>query len=104
YAVAEEPVDAARLLAPFTVATHIKDMTIRPLTDGEWVKVNGCPLGQGDVDLAQIADILLDAAPDAPFTIEVEPARHFDKWESFLQSVEYVKTALGDRVQFRNVS
>ncbi|HET7560373.1 MAG TPA: sugar phosphate isomerase/epimerase family protein [Limnochordia bacterium] len=76
YAVAEEPVEAAWKLAPYTVATHIKDMTIRPLTDGEWAKVLGCPIGEGDVDLRRIAQILAERAPDPAqlaFTLEIEP-------------------------------
>ena len=105
FAVAEEPVDAARLLAPYAVSTHIKDMTIRPLTDGEWVKVLGCTLGEGDVDLVQIAHLLAEKAPEScPFMIEVEPPPGTDMSIAFPRSVEYVRTALADVVEFRERS
>jgi len=101
YAVAEEPVEAARLLAPYAVSTHIKDMTIRPLTDGEWVKVLGCPLGDGNVDLRAIATILAaEAPPDLPFTIEVEPPPGSDVRAAFERSVAFVRRELSDLVRF----
>ncbi len=101
YAVAEEPVDAARQLAAHAVTTHIKDMTIRPLTDGEWVKVLGCALGEGDVDLRTIARILAAEAPaDLPFMIEVEPPPGSDVRAAFEQSVAFVRQELSDLVAF----
>lgn len=102
YAVAEEPLDATRLLAPYTSSTHIKDMTIRPLTDGEWVKVLGCPLGEGDVDLAGIARILSENAPkDLPFNLEVEPPHGTDNAAACRTSVEHVKATLSGYLEFQ---
>lgn len=101
FAVAEEPMDAAQRLAPYTVTTHIKDMTIRPLTDHEWVKVLGCPLGDGDVDLPAIARLLAsEAPPDLPFMIEVEPPPGSDYRAAFERSVVFVKSQLSPFVTF----
>jgi len=99
FAVAEEPVDAARLLAPYCVSTHIKDLTIAPLTDGEWVKILGCALGDGDVDLRAIAGILASKAPsDPPFMIEVEAPTDHER--AFERSVAYLRAHLSDYVEF----
>lgn len=76
YSVAEDPLDAAFALAPYTISTHIKDMTVRPLTEGEWIKVKGCGIGEGDVDFPQIVDILSKYCPeveDLPYNLEIEP-------------------------------
>ncbi|UVI32148.1 sugar phosphate isomerase/epimerase family protein [Paenibacillus spongiae] len=76
YSVAEDPLTAAMALAPYTISTHIKDMTVRPLTEGEWIKVKGCGIGEGDVDFRGIVDILTEHCPEAddlPYNLEIEP-------------------------------
>lgn len=101
FTVAEEPVEAARKLAPHVISTHIKDATIRPMTAGEWVKILGTPIGDGDVDIAAIAAILAERAPaDIPFTLEIETPPQSDKLRDFQRSVEFVKTRLGHLVDF----
>jgi sugar phosphate isomerase/epimerase len=102
YAVAEEPLDAVRQLAPFAASTHIKDMTIRPLTDGQWVKVLGCPIGEGDVDMVQVAKLLTELAPkDLPFNLEVEPPPGTDMTVACPNSVAYVKRELSEFLEFQ---
>ncbi len=62
--VVEDPLDAAKLAAPFTVATHIKDMRVQPFTQmGEPMFYNA-PIGDGDVPMLQILQVLQDGAPD----------------------------------------
>jgi len=101
FAVAEEPVEAVEQLAPYAVSTHIKDMTIRPLTDGEWVKVLGCPIGDGDVDIETIAHILAAEAPsDLPFVLEVETPPGSAKQSDCDRSVAFVRNHLADLVSF----
>jgi len=51
YAVMEEPEAATTALAPFTVATHIKDLLIRPKHQG-LLSLVGCGVGEGDVNVA----------------------------------------------------
>ena len=105
FAVAEEPVDAARALAPHVVSTHIKDMTIRPLTDparhGEWCKVLGSGIGEGDVDIRAIARILHERAPDPaalPFCLEIEPPPGSDHIRMCEEGVAFVRRELSDVV------
>lgn len=106
FAVAEEPVDAARSLAPHVVSTHIKDMTIRPLTDparhGEWCKVLGSGIGEGDVDIPAIARLLQEYAPDPdtlPFCLEIEPPPGSDHVRLCEKGVEYVRRELAGIVK-----
>jgi sugar phosphate isomerase/epimerase len=106
FAVAEEPVDAARALAPYVVSTHIKDMTIRPLTDparhGEWCKVLGSGIGEGDVDIPAIARILQENAPDPdtlPFCLEIEPPPGSDHIRLCKEGVAFVNKNLAGIVK-----
>lgn len=54
----EDPVEAARRLAPYCVATHTKDITVRrsggsPASRFEWWP--SCPVGEGLIDIAGVA-------------------------------------------------
>ncbi len=51
-----DPVESARLLAPWAATTHIKDQRLVRL--GETIYSVGVPLGEGDVDLATIVPII----------------------------------------------
>jgi sugar phosphate isomerase/epimerase len=69
FLVLEDPVDFARLVAPFVRATHFKDTCIYLQESGmDWL--GGCPLGRGLVDLPKIVDILYQSNPDTNLTIE----------------------------------
>lgn len=69
YAVIEEPMAAAQALAPYTFATHIKDMIVeaepgnRGLTPGGLLGLRHCVLGSGHVDLPAIVDLLAERGP-----------------------------------------
>ena len=80
YAVIEEPLAAAEALAPYTVATHIKDLVVeaepgnRGLTPGGLLGLRHCPLGQGHVDIPAIVKLLAEKSPlgnDLWLTMEV---------------------------------
>lgn len=63
--VVEDPLDAARLAAPFTVATHIKDMRVQSTVQmGEPMFYN-VPIGEGDVPMAEILQVLHDGATES---------------------------------------
>ncbi len=62
--VVEDPLDAARLAAPFTVATHIKDMRVQPYTQIGEPMFHHAPIGDGDVPMLEILQVLQDGAPD----------------------------------------
>jgi len=58
----EDPVEAAKLAAPRTVCTHLKDWKVLPsFYGGRFV---GVPIGSGDVDHEAVFEILQDKAPD----------------------------------------
>lgn len=98
YAVIEEPVAAAEALAPLTVATHVKDLRVRPKHQGLLALV-GCALGEGDVDLRTIVPMLTARAPDPArlaLTIEVEPPPGTDVWEATRRSAAWMRATFGE--------
>ena len=65
----EDPVDAARALAPYVHTTHFKDTCIYPTAEGyNWQ--GGAPLGRGLVDLPAVVEILYRANPNVHLNIE----------------------------------
>jgi sugar phosphate isomerase/epimerase len=80
YCAIEEPVAAAQALAPFTLATHIKDEVVeaepgnRGLTPGGLLTLRGCALGEGHVDFGAIVPLLAQQGPlggNLALTLEV---------------------------------
>ena len=95
YAVIEEPLAAAEALAPYTLATHVKDMIVeaepgnRGLTPGGLLGLRHCVLGQGHVDLPAIVDLLAERGPlgeDLWLVLEVGNA-------TIAESVAYAREA-----------
>lgn len=83
----EDPVDAARALAPYVHTTHFKDTCIYPTEEGyNWQ--GGAPLGRGLVDLPAVVEILYRANPNVHLNIEDSggfiPIPMYD--EAFLES------------------
>ena len=62
--VVEDPLDAARLAAPYTVMTHIKDMRVQPYTLIGEPRFFHAPIGDGDVPVLEILEVLRHGAPD----------------------------------------
>jgi len=65
---AEDPVAATEILAPYIVATQIRDTRIWSVEAGalaQWT-----PLGQGSVDMHRIRDILMEKAGGVAFNLE----------------------------------
>jgi sugar phosphate isomerase/epimerase len=65
----EDPAVATEVLAPYIVATQVRDTRVWRVADGamaQWV-----PLGQGNVDLLRICDLLLQQAPSVAFNLEI---------------------------------
>jgi sugar phosphate isomerase/epimerase len=96
YAVIEEPEEAAEALAPYTAATHLKDLFVRPKQQGLLALV-GCAIGEGDVAIEACVRQLAEHAPD-PATLvlclEIEPPRGTDLWPMAQQSVAWVREHL----------
>jgi sugar phosphate isomerase/epimerase len=79
YAALEEPVAAAEALAPYTAATHVKDVRIEsePANRGRpggLLAVYECPFGEGHVDFGRILSVLAEQSPlgnDLVLTLEI---------------------------------
>jgi len=56
-----DPLEAARLLAPHTISTHIKDQKFVRVAGT--VYSAGVPLGAGDIDLPAIMPVIINTAP-----------------------------------------
>ena len=94
YAVIEEPVQATEAMAPYVVATHIKDVWVRPQSPGFLLTLVGCGLGEGDVDLVTCVRLLAERAPDPanlPLMMEIEPPRGTDLAALTAQSADYAR-------------
>jgi sugar phosphate isomerase/epimerase len=71
----EDPVAAARRVAPYTRATHLRDFVLGD-QDGVFGRVFA-PIGQGSIDWDAVLGILHEANPDLPLSIEnAGPALH----------------------------
>ena len=91
--VIEDPVDAVKAVAKWTVMTHLKDMRVQPKTlEGE-PKIMCTPLGDGSVDVDEILRILQAEAPDAaglPHCLEIAVLPDQDPELWVRKSVRYV--------------
>ena len=100
FCVLEDPVEAARTIAPFVRSTHIKDNSLHPLTDGQMLSIKFNVLGEGDANIPSVVHMLAQNAPDPrslPWIIEIDggvpPAGH--TYESMIGgSVEYLRKLL----------
>ena len=96
FAVMEEPEAATAALAPFTVATHIKDLFVRPKHQG-LLSLVGCGVGEGDVNVAACVALLAAQAPDPAklvLALEIEPPHGTDLWPLAQKSVAWVREHL----------
>ena len=76
----EDPVASARLLAPHTHATHIKDlMPTRGGSPSEWDWWESVPAGHGLVDVPGVMTALADSGYDGTFAVEVDCLN--SRWE-----------------------
>ncbi|MBM4419414.1 MAG: sugar phosphate isomerase/epimerase [Chloroflexi bacterium] len=95
--VCEDPVDAARDAAKYTVLVHMKDLKVHPWTPGrEFVSVMyAAPLGHGHVKNKEILAILQAEAPDPKnlcLSLEMMPPppnEDEDRWVD--ESIAYAK-------------
>jgi sugar phosphate isomerase/epimerase len=89
--VGDDPVEAARLLAPYIVATNVKDIgTPWPSAD-DWRAEFPCvPFGRGLIDIAEIVRILDGNGLDPMVAIEMDRPR-----EDFLDEDDYVRECAG---------
>ncbi|MDQ3539818.1 MAG: sugar phosphate isomerase/epimerase [Chloroflexota bacterium] len=66
---AEDAVLAAEILAPYIVTTHLRDTRIWATEDGAMVQ--WAPMGEGNVDLRRIVEIVERHTPDSAMDLEI---------------------------------
>jgi sugar phosphate isomerase/epimerase len=94
--VNQNPVTAIRELAPITGSVHFKDFRKAAQSETEHVyqglngsRVVGAAIGEGDVDLRKVVEILHDSGYDGYLTIEYEGAE--DPATAMPRSVEFAR-------------
>ena len=65
----DDPLRLARIMAPHAVTTHFKNYRIIRTDAG--LALENCALGEGDIDLVAIAEILRKHRPDLNLNIEI---------------------------------
>ncbi len=68
-ALLEDSVEVAKKLAPYVITSHLKDMAVKPYTDG--FELSEVALGDGITPLAEIIGILRKQRSDVHFCLEM---------------------------------
>jgi sugar phosphate isomerase/epimerase len=64
--VIEDPVEASKVVAPYVVVCHLKDYRVLNSIQLDGTpRFSHAPIGQGDIELSRILEILQSDAPDA---------------------------------------
>lgn len=95
----EDPLVAAEKLAPFTRATHVKDVSVRRGDPKDFAFWPSVPLGQGLVDIGRVIALLRKARYKGLLAIEVDYLHpdYGDEDRAVAASVKYLKTLLAGR-------
>ena len=91
----EEPLDAVRHVAEYTVATHIRDMRIQPITEIATGAFFHTPIGLGTVPVKAILDVLQARAPDPDglhHYVEVVPLPDYDTEHWLTASLQWLRS------------
>ncbi|MBK8501497.1 MAG: sugar phosphate isomerase/epimerase [Saprospiraceae bacterium] len=93
--VLDDPVKAMEKLAPYVMATHIKDMLPVPgVPVDEWYFFSCVPTGKGLIDNQRIAQLLVDQKYDGFFAVETDtlhPDYAFQELNVVAKSVQQLK-------------
>ena len=68
-ALLDDPMAVVETLAPYAIATHVKDMGLEPYVDG--FLLSEVPLGEGFLDLKKMVAIIRKARPNTRMTLEM---------------------------------
>jgi len=68
-ALLDDPMQVVRSLAPYTLATHIKDMGVEEYPDG--FLLAEVPLGEGILDIKEVCSVISKARPQTRLTLEM---------------------------------
>lgn len=92
----EDPVQCVKDMLPYIEGIHLKDWK-HWWQDGIF-KAQGCPIGQGDVDVAAIYRVIRTLKPDMPVTLEVPCIRPdkitynlIEEEANVVESIHYVR-------------
>ena len=97
-AVIEDPLEAARKAAKYTVMMHLKDQRIQPATGTGEPRVYWAPLGQGSVPIAEILDVIAAGCPnpeEVAACLEVAPPPEHDPHRWVRASLEWLLANCG---------
>lgn len=73
FRIGDDPVEAARKMAPHIFATHVKDVAkVGDVDPEEWYHYASVPLGEGVVDIEGIARALIDTGYRGLFAVEID--------------------------------
>jgi 3-oxoisoapionate decarboxylase len=94
----EDPVAAARLLGPYTVATHTKDVeACRHVRPEEWYFFSSVPVGTGLIDMPGVVRALAESGYEG--SLAVESDHHKDNQDEdalVAQSIAYLKKLVAE--------
>jgi sugar phosphate isomerase/epimerase len=65
----DDPLRLARIMAPYTLTTHFKNYRVVRTANG--LALENCSLGDGEIDVAAIAEILAEHDPEVNLNIEI---------------------------------
>jgi sugar phosphate isomerase/epimerase len=93
--VLDDPVRAMEKLAPYTFATHIKDLAVRQgSSPAAWYFFSSTPVGDGLVDIAAIIGLLQAAHYDGLLAVEIDhlhPQYGDDERSAVAQSIRALR-------------
>jgi len=91
----EDPVEEARILAPYIHATHIKDLSPRKGgSPRQWNYWESVPAGQGVVDIEGVMRVLREYGYRGVLCVEVDCLRpSWEEDEAVVVSLEYLRGA-----------
>lgn len=105
FAVCEDPLEAAKIAAPYTALVHLKDVVVLPFTPatpGYFACMYVCPLGEGNIDIRGIVDVLSVSAPNPDaltLSIEMSPvAPHIDEDLWVQKGIQWMRDHLSDYI------
>jgi len=99
----EGPEHVVRTLAPYVLSLHVKDFTIRRVPSQMGFVIEGCPAGEGRLDIPWLLDTIREAGRDPNAIIELwtPPADTLEEtiareadWAE--RSVKYMRSLLPD--------
>jgi sugar phosphate isomerase/epimerase len=95
--IMENPYEVVRKLAPYTIASHFKDMKIiNTSTFPAGAQLIGTALGQGIFDLPRMLRIIQEHAPNINLTIEIQ----LSPKETAEESIKYEDIAVRESVRY----